>query len=392
VAPDLPDRPKVADRFLVVPFGDDEYRFHSLTQSLSLLSRTPKLLASLLPLLDGEHTVPQILGELSGFTERSVLTALEELKVLGLLQEPYAAQSAILSGEELDRYRNQLTFFSHFAGFFVPEGMGHESTVRESAIYQEKLKQSSVVVYGLGRLGSQVVRSLALAGVGRIIGVDSRVITPDDSRSDAWYDAEHIGMPRCSTLKALVGNANPHVEFVGVEKDTADSGTLSNVLSTGSFAVLSADTFNPDVYDVFNLACLEFGTQWTSCRVMGFEFDIGPTVIPRETACFRCYDLRKKTNLTDYEEYALLEGHWRKEPLTTPGLPLAPGAAVAALEVIKALSGFVPPATYSHVFSMNLLSLDCRLHPILKVPRCDHCGQPSVERPTIHVWQQPQDE
>jgi molybdopterin-synthase adenylyltransferase len=392
LSPDSPERPKLADRFLVLPSGDDEYRFHSLTRSLSLLSKTPKLLASLLPLLDGEHGVSQILGKLSGFGERSILTVLEELKAVGLLEEPSESRSAILSREELDRYRDQLTFFSHFAGFTAPEGMGYESAVKESAAYQEKLKRSSVVVCGLGRLGSQIVRSLALAGVGRIVGVDSQVITPDDSRSDAWYDAEHVGVPRCSTLKALVGGANPYVEFVEVEQDTADSGTLSSVLSTGSFAVLSMDTFNPDVYDAFNLACLESGTQWTSCRVLGFEFDVGPTVIPGETACFRCYDLRKKTNLTDYEEYALLDAHWRREPLMTPALPVAPVAGVAALETIKALSGFVPPATYSHVFSMNLLSLVCRLHPVLKVPRCDHCGRPSPDRPTIHIWQQPRDE
>ena len=131
-------------------------------------------------------------------------------------------------------------------------------------------------------------------------------------------------------------------------------------------------------------------TEWTSCRAVGFEFELGPTVIPHETPCYRCFDLRRKSNLTSSDEYALLEPHWQAISRSAGALAITPGIGLAALEVIKALTHFAEPATYAHLHTLNLLTLETRLHPILKIPRCAHCGRSSQPRPTIHAWEQTQ--
>lgn len=386
----LPERPKLADRFAVLAVGEDAYRLHSLTHSLSISGRTPNLLSSVLSLVDGEHSVEEIVRALSPFDEERVLAVLDELARSGVLEDAAQRDTRGLSEEELDRYRDQLTFFSLFSGSSRPEVTAEQAPLPLDAVdYQKKLKQASVVVYGLGRLGSQLVRSLTLAGVGRIVGVDDGHVTAQEAGSDAWFEAQHVGLPRGGALGELVGAANSSVDFAVVE-DLPSPNDLADLVAESVFAVLCTDHFDVAQYDVFNRACLESETEWTSCRVAGFEFEIGPTVIPHQTPCYRCFDLRRKSNLTSYDEYATLEPHWPAISRSAGALAITPGIGLAALEAIKALTHFAEPATYAHLHTLNLLTLEARLHPILKIPRCTHCGRSSQPRPTIHVWEQTQ--
>jgi bacteriocin biosynthesis cyclodehydratase domain-containing protein len=139
--------------------------------------------------------------------------------------------------------------------------------------------------------------------------------------------------------------------------------------------------------DAFNLACIEASTTWISCRIVGLEMDIGPTVIPSVTPCFKCFDLRAKSNRTDYDDYLRVERHLQTDRLDSGKLLVNTCIGLAALEIVKALTHFAEPATYGHLFSMNLLTLEGRRHPVLKIPRCPHCSRQSTERPTIEAWQ-----
>lgn len=111
-----------------------------------------------------------------------------------------------------------------------------------------------------------------------------------------------------------------------------------------------------------------YGTSWTSCRLFGFDFDIGPTVIPHSTPCFHCFDLRQKSNLPDYEEHLVLEGLLKQNQLRCGALAVTPGIGLVALEVVKALTHFMEPASYAHLCSLNLLTLELKRLPVLKIP------------------------
>jgi bacteriocin biosynthesis cyclodehydratase domain-containing protein len=384
----LPDLLKIPDRFFPIPITPDEYRLYCLSHSLVLRSPSPDLLPRLLPLLDGGHPTGEIVGALRLFGEDEVRQTLNRLLKAGLLEDAGPTGEPALSPADAERYRHQMTFFSHFT--IPPEADVPSSDLempRTAAGYQEALRRASVVVYGLGRLGSQLVRLLALSGIGRIVGLDDGVVGPLETYSDAWYSREHQGRPRSEVLRGLVQAVNPGVDFTSHDGVPRSPEGLSELLDGSTLAVLCTDLFHPEVYEAFNLACLRSSTTWTSCRLSGFEFLIGPTVIPRKTACYTCFDLRQKSNLTDYEEYLILENHLRSNTIDPGALLITPGVGVAALEVVKAISHFMEPSTYSHLFAMNLLSMECRRHPILKIPRCPHCGRPARDRPTIQIWQ-----
>jgi bacteriocin biosynthesis cyclodehydratase domain-containing protein len=379
------ERFKIPDRFTLIPAGPDEYRLHSLGFSLSLRGRSSELLTRLLPLLDGEATVADIVGRLDGFNEETVGETLDYLLNAGALERVGQNHNGILSAAEAQRFQPQISFLSHF---IAPAGVPAADSVPRSGLeYQERIKRSRVKVFGLGRLGSPLVRALTLAGVGEITGIDSEQVGDRDLNSDAWFTTDHARMNRAEAARCLAMSLNPAVKFEAVS-EPIESAELQESLAKTDFAVLCRDDFNPAEYEAFNHAALASKTSWTSARMSGFEFQIGPTVIPFETACFQCFDLRQKSNVPDFAEYKIVEDFLKKDRLRPESLAFTPGVGLLALEVLKAITWFMAPATRAHLYSLNLLTMESKLHPILKIPRCPACGRPAKPRPTIHAWQQ----
>jgi bacteriocin biosynthesis cyclodehydratase domain-containing protein len=254
--------------------------------------------------------------------------------------------------------------------------------------YQLRLKQARVGIFGLGRLGAQLGRMLALVGVGHILGVDHESVQLQDTFADSGYSAVHIGRPRAEAEGEIITSTNPFVAYSASCETPETVPQYADLLRSCTFAILCRDYQQPGEYELFNLAALETDTPWISCRAIGFEFDYGPCVLPRKTPCYKCFDLRQKSNLPDYEAYVLEENLLNTHQIGLVSLAITPGLSLVALEVVKAITNFMQPATLAHVCSYNILTGELARHPILKIPRCPHCGRPSQNRPTIQAWQQ----
>jgi bacteriocin biosynthesis cyclodehydratase domain-containing protein len=382
------DRFKIPDRFTLIPAGPDEYRLHSLTFSLALRGRSSELLSRLLELVDGKRTVADLVRELETVGEESVHEALRYLLEAGALERAVTGDSGPMPSTEMRRYQPQIAFLSHFvAPAEVPGGEFGPGMPRSGLEYQERIQQAHVVVFGVGRLGSQLIRALVLAGVGKITAVDSEPVSDAELKSDSWFTVDQEGHNRAEAACRLAAIANPEVH-IQAAPEPAEIGELQERLVDSDFAILCRDHFNPAEYEMFNLAALATKKSWTSARIAGFEFQIGPTVIPFQTACYRCFDLRQKSNLPDLAEYEILENFLKKDRLRPEALAFTPGTGLVALEVLKAITWFMAPATCSHLFTLDLLTMESKLHPVLKIPRCPACGRPAQARPTIHAWQQ----
>jgi bacteriocin biosynthesis cyclodehydratase domain-containing protein len=383
------ERLKIADHFRVLPVGIGEFRLHSLTSSFILKSQAPDLLERLFPLLDGARTVQEVLDELASFGQEAVHDSLQRLVEGNVLELADQRGTGILLPEEGRRFRRQIAFFSHFVAPFdtgtncSPVG----ELPRKGIEFQEYLRRARVIIFGMGRLGSQLVRSLAVAGVGTITAVDSETLVEDDLANDAGFTAQLLGVNRAEATGRMLGEFDATLTFRAVP-EPINHAALLQLLSDYNFAVLCPDIYDPNDYEEFNRAAMAAKITWTSARLAGFEFHVGPTVIPGQTSCYECLRLRVNSNVLDYDEHVLLENSRKHSKLPEEALAITPGAGLLALEVVKALTWFTPPATCSHLYSLNLLTLQSELHPILKIPRCPVCGRSAMPRPTIHAWQQ----
>lgn len=95
------------------------------------------------------------------------------------------------------------------------EEMEQALIARAGEPLQERLKNSTVAVCGLGGLGSNIAVALARAGVGRLILVDfDRVDITNLHRQQ--YKADQIGMEKSKALEANLREIAPYLEMKAV--------------------------------------------------------------------------------------------------------------------------------------------------------------------------------
>jgi bacteriocin biosynthesis cyclodehydratase domain-containing protein len=328
-------------------------------------------------MLDGTREIEQIRSELniSKSYIDGILTVLNEN---GLLQD--SSSESVLTEAESNWWRHQTEFFSHFSVAANPELSTLPDVLATGSNYQLRLRSATVALFGCGRLGSQVARDLSISGVGRLLCIDDGEISDSTAFADAWYDHRHVGRPRATTVTQLVEQTSPLCRA-----EPLSSPSLGEVLDQCDIAVLAHDAFRPDDYEALNLAALSARTPWTSCRLVGFEVLVGPTVLPTQSACWTCFEARRYSHLTRYEEASLAERAWG-EVDTPPSLAVAPGVSFLSLEVVKLLTGFAPAATLDALLAIDLLSTTATLHPVLRLPRCRACGRATQPRPTEQIW------
>jgi bacteriocin biosynthesis cyclodehydratase domain-containing protein len=360
---------------------------HSWTQSLALAGRADEILQSLIPLLDGGRTRAHIVAALERYGREEVAALLDNLAKAGIVVPSDPAQSARSAGE-----RAQVAFFSQFA---LPSELADAATprglARSGVEYQERLADARIAVFGAGRIGARLAQGLAVSGAGHLTVLDAAPVSPDDLGGEASFVEADLGVPRVEALKRRCATTVPSMSYRGIAEAPTES-ELGSLLETSNFAVLCPDAHDPDLFERVNRVALKHGLPWTSARSLGIEFRIGPTILPGETPCYECFRLRIASNAPSESDHRLIEEFQRSKALKPVTLAVTPGVDLLLLEVVKAITWFAPPSCYGHLYTLDLMTMEGRRHPVLKIPRCPACGRPASGRPTIHAWQQARSE
>jgi bacteriocin biosynthesis cyclodehydratase domain-containing protein len=195
----------------------------------------------------------------------------------------------------------------------------------------------------------------------------------------------HVAVVGASSMVSVTVDALAALGIGKVRVVRADE-TLSverwrDVLADLTFAVVCLE--GPAVFfpwlDAFNAAAIQAGLSWTRIAALhGDEVQVGPTIRPGVTACYKCFEARFRSNLPHPESYSALEQHlWRPGAANAPGR-FRPVAAIlsglASLEVVRALSADLTATTSGRLFTFDLSELRGRTEPVLKIPRCPACS------------------
>lgn len=73
----------------------------------------------------------------------------------------------------------------------------------------ETLAESTVMVVGLGGVGSSCAEALARGGVGNLISIDGDVVEPSNLNRQALAFVSTIGRGKAEVMEAMVADINP---------------------------------------------------------------------------------------------------------------------------------------------------------------------------------------
>jgi adenylyltransferase/sulfurtransferase len=172
----------------------------------------------------------------------------------------------MLDDSDLERYSRQLV---------LPEWSGEA---------QERLRNASAMVVGVGALGSPVAAYLVGAGVGRVGIVDADEVELSNLPRQPLHFTSDVGANKAQSASAKLALLNPTVL---VEPYPARLGRMNaEMMLDGSDVVLDcSDTF--ETRYVVNDTCCALGIPLVEAGVLGFE-GLTMTIKPGASACYRC--------------------------------------------------------------------------------------------------------
>lgn len=178
------------------------------------------------------------------------------------------ADTITLSDEELLRYSRQLLL----------EPFGFEA--------QQRFKKASVLIIGLGGLGSPAGLYLAAAGIGKLSICDYDQLELTNLQRQILYRTDQVGEDKSHAAAANITALNPHVE-IQVLPHKLSQQQLEEQVATADIVLDCTD--NLDIRYAINAACVTHKTPLATAAAIGMEghftfFDPNQDNAP----CYQC--------------------------------------------------------------------------------------------------------
>ncbi len=197
---------------------------------------------------------------------------------------------------------------------------------------QERLAEARVLVVGAGALGNEVLKNLALLGVGTVIVIDLDAVEPSNLSRSVLFRLEDGGRSKAEVAAQRAGEINPEVVFHAIRGDAITD------LGLGLFAdvdVVIGCLDNREARLWVNRQCWKVGTPWVDSGIQEIQ-GVVKVFVPPDSACYECTMTARDYQLLNVRYSCPL---LRRDQILEGKVPTAPTIAsmMAALEVQEAL-------------------------------------------------------
>lgn len=214
---------------------------------------------------------------------------------------------------------------------------------------QQRLRKARVLVVGAGALGNEVLKNLALVGVGHLVVVDFDLVEPANLTRSVLFRARDRGRPKAEVAAAAVRDLNPDLEV------TAVSGNVLTAVGLGVFRdadVVIGCLDNREARLWVNRACWKVGTPWVDGGIQELN-GVVKVFTPPDSPCYEC-------GMTE-NDYRLINLRYscpllRQEDVAVGRVPTVPTIAsliggLQAQEALKLIHGI--PVSGGEAFVFN---------------------------------------
>ncbi len=374
----LPQYPRIREGYKLISIEGDSCLIFSGLRSLEIKGPFHGIdLVRFIGRLTGNESIEVLLGGQNSFQVAFYLDLLDGLYHAGIL----ASTNQNNSWGQQTRYTFHTNLFDHV------QSLQNLYTVEKDE-WENRIRGIRVAIIGLGRVGSQLARLLAIAGIRSITGLDDGIVDQDLLYTDSCYNKNDLGYSRTEALRRHLANVNDKVEFHPLSISPFDKSPLPVSILQQDLLTVTLDVPQPEILKLINRQCIEAGTAWTSYRISWDTnaIEIGPTVYPYETACYTCYQLRRRSNLE-----APMHDEFVEQSLNSMSLPLLNHQfthciSLMASEILRITTRALKPLTYNAVLAFDILRGQSVNRPLFRLPDCPSCGRSVRNFPPQRFW------
>lgn len=205
---------------------------------------------------------------------------------------------------------------------------------------QQKLYSSTVVIFGVGGVGSHCIEALARSGIGHLVLIDNDTvsITNINRQSIAYHST--VGQYKTHVMKERILDINPNAKVETFETFVLPENldTLLDSIGTIDYIIDAIDTVTA------KLALVQYAhvhqipmiaSMGTGNKLHGELFEI--TDISKTSVCPLCRVMRKELKARGIQHLKVL--YSKEQPLT----PILPNEEATNKRAVPGSVSFVPP-------------------------------------------------
>jgi len=149
---------------------------------------------------------------------------------------------------------------------------------------QSRIARTRVMVVGAGALGNEILKNLALLGIGHIFIIDFDDIEASNLTRSVLYREEDIGSHKVEVAAKRVKEINPDVKVAFLHGDvTTDIGL--GLIRSMDVMIGAVDNFAARIF--INRASFKTGTPWINGGIIELVGE-AHVYLPGKGACFEC--------------------------------------------------------------------------------------------------------
>lgn len=230
---------------------------------------------------------------------------------------------------------------------------------------QERLRESTVAIIGVGGVGSPAALLLASMGVGKLILVDRDIVSLADLHRQFLYREEDIYLPKVEAAEKRLKEVNKDLE-IKVYPEPIYNGNVDEIVGEADIILDGLDSMKARY--ILNRAIVRHRKPYIFAGAIEMYGNIS-TIIPYETPCLECF-----YHIEDEETLPTC---------ATVGVHPSITSLTAAIEVVEATKYLVDgePQLKNKLLYIDLRGMDIDKIDIYRDGECPVCGSKPRGRP-----------
>lgn len=241
---------------------------------------------------------------------------------------------------------------------------------------QQRLRDASVTIVGVGGLGSVVATLLARAGVGTLVLADHDIVDEANLPRQLLYERADVGRSKVAAAADRLRSIDPQVHVIPVESELRGPSDAVALLDTHvpDLVVCAADrppisikTWVEDAAVAVGAAVAHGGHRPPLCYA-------GPFFIPGLSCCYQCFSRSRTAQGTERLE-AEIAAYRDLNPPQLPAVGWGDTAAASLIagQAVQWLAGVAEPALLGRELELDLVTLESRFIAGPELPQCSRC-------------------
>ncbi|WP_349410285.1 ThiF family adenylyltransferase [Pseudalkalibacillus sp. SCS-8] len=293
--------------------------------------------------LDGTKSITDIAAE-HQVSEQEVMDMIEELDEHKLIEDADGTRIATLSDHDQERYRANINYYSNFADLQT-----------NKYVFQERLKDSTVLVLGLGG-SSMLTASLAGLGVGKIIGLDYDTVELSNLNRQFLYSEDEIGTLKTVAAGERLKKINKDIEIEVHNLKVVNASCIDELVKQADIIVNGID--QPTILSTrwVNFACVKNRKPFLQGG-LGNKTILWQKFISDEGGCYDCSlidSLRKSSEFEHQLKSVYGVSFEKRNTAYPPNVAILTG--LLTNEIAKHLGGFADRTPHSSTYELDTIT------------------------------------